>query len=93
MGGGEIADVREVEGQQGTEIGGLQGGPDPGQPLVTQAVEIDALLPVDGVGSVGANGHRITAFSDHPESNTCRRGCQVSLDKPVQSPLAERDCG
>ena len=62
VGGGQVADVGEVEGEQGAEVGGLQRGPEPGQPFGAQPVEVDALLPVDGVGSVGADRHRITGF-------------------------------
>ena len=96
VGGGHVADVREVEGEQAAERGRLERGVQPRQPLGAQAVEVDALLPVDGVGPVGADRHRITGFLGMPsvsESMPAARGCQVSLHSRSGTAPAERGIG
>ena len=40
-----VADVREVEGKDGAQLGALQLVVEPGEPLLAQPVEVDALLP------------------------------------------------
>ena len=94
VGGGQVADVGEVEGEQAAEVGRLQRGLDPGQPLGAQAVEVDALLPVHGVGPVGADRHRITGFLGMPsESMPAAQECQVSLHNRSGALPAERESG
>ena len=81
VGRGHVADVGEVEGQQGAERGALERGAEPGQPVVAEPVEVDALLPVDGVGPVRAD-HRRTAHGlcvDSPSKPPSRGKCQVLL--------------
>ena len=59
MGGGHVADVGEVEGQQSTELRGIEVLPQTLQPIGAQPVDIDPLLPVDCVGPVGTNRHSL----------------------------------
>ena len=53
-----VADVGEVEGQQGAELRAVQRLAEPGQPLLAQVVEVDSPFPVDGVGAERADRHR-----------------------------------
>ena len=57
VGRGEVADVGEVEGQQRAERGGVEGGPEPGETLGPEPVEVDPLLPVDGVRAIRTDSH------------------------------------
>ena len=57
VGGRHVPDVREVEGQQGTELGALELVLEPLQPFLTQPVEVDPLLPVHGVGAKRTDRH------------------------------------
>ncbi len=52
-----VADVGEVEAQQGTERRPLQRLLQPAEPLGAEPVHVDADFPIDIVRSEGANGH------------------------------------
>jgi hypothetical protein len=65
VGGGHIADVGEVEAEQGAQLGAVQGRVEPGEPFPAQPVEVDALFPVDGVRPECADCHG--DHHPHPE--------------------------
>jgi hypothetical protein len=58
--GRHIPDVGEVECQQGSQIRTLQCGLEPGEPILSEATEVDPLLPVHRVRAVGSNRHAVT---------------------------------
>ena len=60
VGGGHVADVGEVEGQQGTELGSIEVLSEALQPIGAEPVEVDPLLPVDCVRPVRADRHGST---------------------------------
>ena len=57
MGGGHVPDVVEVEGQARPRGRCVELAPQPGHPVVAQPVEVDPLLPVDGVEPKTFQGH------------------------------------
>ena len=58
VGRGHVADVREVEGQQRAQLRALELAPcSRASRSVAQPVEVDPLLPVDGVGAEGGCAH------------------------------------
>jgi hypothetical protein len=73
VGGGHVADVREVEGEDRADIRTVQCGLQPGEPLPSQPVEVDALFPVDCVHSKRADRHVSTPL--------LQSGCSVVLTK------------
>ena len=64
--GRHIADIGEVEGEQGAEIGALEGVVETAQALVPEPTEVDPLFPVDGVGTVRADSHCRSPHSARP---------------------------
>src|SRR5690606_14126342 len=53
------------EGEHGAELGAVEFGLQAGQPLVAKAVEVNPVLPVDGVGSRGSRAlHRVLLCCD-----------------------------
>ena len=57
VGGRDVADVAHVEAQQGPELGLGEKGLDPGQPLLTEAIEANPLLPVHAHDAVAVQTH------------------------------------
>ena len=57
VGRGHVADVVEVEAEQGAQLRAVQRLLQPRQPLGAEPVEVDPLLPVDGVRPVRADAH------------------------------------
>ncbi len=57
VGGGHIPDVVEVERQQRPQVAAFELAPQPGHPVVAQAVEVHPLLPVDGVEAKTLQNH------------------------------------
>ena len=55
VGARDVADVVEVEDQQGAELRCLERLADAVEPVVPQPLGVDALLPVDGLGSRGGD--------------------------------------
>ncbi len=66
VGGRHVADVGEVEGEQGAEIGALEGVVEAAQALLPEPTEVDPLFPVDGVGTVGPDSHCRSPHSARP---------------------------
>ena len=56
-----VTDVGEVEAQHRPQVGLLELGFQPGQPLAPQPGQVDALFPVDRVRPVRPNRHRRTS--------------------------------
>src|SRR5215217_9750267 len=64
--GRHVADVGEVEGQQGAELGGVQVLFETLEPIVTQSMDIDSRLPIDCIRPIRADCHSPT-----PRSKWC----------------------
>jgi hypothetical protein len=78
--GRHVPDVGEVEGQQGAQLGPVERGPQPLEPLAAQPVVVDAFFPVDRVGSVGAYRHCAgTSSARSPRRSAPARTCSTTL--------------
>src|SRR6185437_11420887 len=75
-----IPDIREIERQQRPKTRALQLCTQPGQPVSPQAVQVDALLPVNGVRAERADRHRrSTPCTVKVFSNTYRLAGRASI--------------
>ena len=68
VGARDVADVVEVEQQDGAEVGGVERRRAPAEPIGSQAIDVPALLPVDvhRAGRSEGSRHRV------PRADRCR---------------------
>ncbi len=78
MGGRHVADVVEIKREQGSQVALFEVAPQPGQAATPQAVEVDPLLPVDGI--------KPKAFQRHVISLRCRTMATRARTAPRRPP-------